>query len=129
MRFEIIERHRKGLATKTEVRAMIAEIELLRQATAVRDLIVWCPSCGDESPRSEAHTCPPGTELYEDPTCGCPPGTHPAADPEPPHTARAKSDCPLLDPQLEGSCPTPEVCVDRCEFVPPHTASDREVVK
>lgn len=45
---------------------------------------------------------------------------------QPPHNARAKSDCPLLDPRLEGSCPTPEVCVDRCEFVPPSAArSDR----
>lgn len=35
-----------------------------REATLAEQ--VWCPSCGDESPRSQPHTCPPGTEPYEE---------------------------------------------------------------
>ena len=49
------------------------------------DLVVWCPSCGDESPRNHPHTCPPGTVPYESepPTAASsssPRGTAPGGD-------------------------------------------------
>lgn len=51
----IIERHRKGLATKSEVIALVAEVERLRRSK-VEDIfartapvnVTVCPTCGGE---------------------------------------------------------------------------------
>lgn len=77
---DIIDRHRKGLLTKTEAARLVAEVELLRSRWAVIDALTgdlqdialglvctgvtaaWCPIHGD-------CTCPDRTLAMDDDRC------------------------------------------------------------